>query len=69
MVNEQIICRCTHRSLGRQQKQALRQSGFRANCAEMLIPTMPWNCQKSKSLTDKWLEDGITGKTGLIGAL
>jgi hypothetical protein len=32
--------RVTHPDLGRQQKQALRQSGFSRNCAEMLIPTM-----------------------------
>ncbi len=31
--------------------------------------SMPWNCQKPKLLTVKWLEDGITGITGTIGAL
>jgi hypothetical protein len=31
--------------------------------------SMPWNCQKHKLLTDKWLEVGITGKTGQIGDL
>jgi hypothetical protein len=31
--------------------------------------SMPWNCKKRKLLTAKWLEDGITGKTGIIGAI
>jgi hypothetical protein len=36
---------------------------------EPMTSSMPWNHQKRKLLTDKWLVDGITGKTGLIGAL
>jgi hypothetical protein len=36
---------------------------------EPTTSSMPWNCQKPKLLTAKWLEDGITGKTGLIGGL
>jgi hypothetical protein len=34
-----------------------------------MTSSMLWNCQKAKLLTVKWLEDGITGKTGLIGDL
>ena len=36
---------------------------------EPTTSSMPWNRQKPKLLTVKWLEDGITGKTGLIGAI
>jgi len=36
---------------------------------EPMTSSMPWNHQKPKLLTVKWLEDGIAGKTGLIGAL
>jgi hypothetical protein len=31
--------------------------------------SMPWNHQKRKLLTAKWLEVGITGKTGEIAPL
>jgi hypothetical protein len=36
---------------------------------EPTTSSMPWNCQKPKLLTVKWLEDGITGKTGQIAPL
>jgi hypothetical protein len=36
---------------------------------EPMTSSMPWNCQKHKLLTAKWLEDGITGKTGQIAPL
>ena len=36
---------------------------------EPMTSSMPWNCQKAKLLTVKWLEVGITGKTGRIGGL
>jgi len=36
---------------------------------EPMTSSMPWNCQKTKLLTVKWLEDGITGKTGQIAPL
>ena len=36
---------------------------------EPTTSSMPWSCQKRKLLTAKWLEDGITGKTGIIGGL
>jgi len=36
---------------------------------EPTTSSMPWNCQKRKLLTVKWLEDGITGKTGQIAPL
>ena len=36
---------------------------------EPVTSSMPWKHQKPKLLTVKWLEDGKTGKTGLIGAL
>ena len=34
-----------------------------------MTSSMPWNCQKHKLLTVKWLGDGIAGITGPIGAL
>jgi hypothetical protein len=36
---------------------------------EPMTSSMPWNHQKRKLLTAKWLEVGITGKTGQIAPL
>jgi len=36
---------------------------------EPMTSSMPWNCEKRKLLTVKWLEVGVTGKAGSIGVL
>jgi hypothetical protein len=36
---------------------------------EPMTSSMPWKSRKAKLLTVKHLEDGKTGKTGLIGGL
>jgi hypothetical protein len=37
--------------------------------AQCPTSSMPWNRPKPKLLTVHWLEDGKTGKTGIIGSL
>jgi len=36
---------------------------------EAMTSSMPWNHQKRKLLTVKWLEVGKTGKTGKTGQI